>query len=139
MTDEDLVAKKLAFIETCLHELHSVIRPEEVLQDLKSRRFAEHTLQLAIQASLDAASHIVSDSRLGEPRTNKELFDFLATGGWITKDLAQALRRMAGFRNIIVHGYLDVDPQILEDVIRNHTGDLVAFVSAIRARMVPGA
>ena len=44
------------------------------------------------------ASHIVSDDRLGEPLTNRELFDLLARGGVVGADLASRLRDMAGFR-----------------------------------------
>lgn len=52
MTDAELVAKKLALIETCIE-------------------------QLAIQAALDAASHVVSDERLGEPDSNRDLIAIL--------------------------------------------------------------
>jgi uncharacterized protein YutE (UPF0331/DUF86 family) len=77
VTDPDLVLKKLAVIETCVRELRQLARPASLFDDIKERRFVEHTLQLAIQAALDVASHIVSDDRLGEPRTNRELFTLL--------------------------------------------------------------
>jgi uncharacterized protein YutE (UPF0331/DUF86 family) len=70
MTDADLVVKKLAFIETCLRELRDLAKPERIERDLREERFVAHTLQLAIQAALDVASHIVSDERLGEPENN---------------------------------------------------------------------
>ena len=70
MTDADLVVKKLAFIETCLRELRDLAKPERIERDLREERFVAHTLQLAIQAALDVASHIVSDERLGEPGNN---------------------------------------------------------------------
>jgi uncharacterized protein YutE (UPF0331/DUF86 family) len=69
MTDEDLLAKKLAFVETCVAELRALARPEIIEVDVKERRFVEHTLQICLQAIQDVASHIVSDERLGEPRT----------------------------------------------------------------------
>ena len=81
MTDRDLVAKRLSFIETCLAELATLSRPDRLREDVRERRFVEHTLQIAIQASLDVASHIVSDERLGEPSTNRELFTILARRG----------------------------------------------------------
>ena len=77
MTDAGLVAKKLAFVETCVRELRTLARPELLETDVRERRFVEHTLQIALQACQDIASHIVSDERLGEPRTNQELFDLL--------------------------------------------------------------
>jgi uncharacterized protein YutE (UPF0331/DUF86 family) len=82
MTDADLIAKKLAFIETCIEQLRRLARPDQIATDVREERFVEHTLQLAIQAALDVASHIVSDDRLGEPRTNGELFDLLCGAGY---------------------------------------------------------
>ncbi len=109
MTDPALVAKKLALVETCLSELRRLARPEALTIDVREQRFVEHTLQIAIQAALDVASHIVSDRRLGEPRTNRELFDLLQQDGWLDEGLAGTLRNMAGFRNVLVYGYDDVD------------------------------
>jgi uncharacterized protein YutE (UPF0331/DUF86 family) len=135
VTDLELIAKKLAFIETCLRELRSLARPELVTTDVRERRFVEHTLQIAIQAALDVASHVVSDERLGEPLTNRELFELLARAGWLSSAQAEPLRRMVGFRNVLVHGYTAVDPAILRDVVEHRLGDLEAFVLAMRARM----
>ena len=132
MTDPDLIAKKLALIETCVQELRSLARPEALRGDIRERRFVEHTLQIAVQATLDVASHIVSDERLGEPETNRELFDLLAKGDHLPKELAGNLRAMAGFRNVLVHGYQDVDLGVIDDILRNHLDDLLDFVSAVR-------
>ena len=93
MTDPELVDKKLARIETCVQELRTLARPAEIPRDKVQERFAEHTLQIAIQAVLDVASHIVSDQRLGEPRTNRELVDLLERNAWLGADLAGAIRR----------------------------------------------
>jgi len=80
----------------------------------KEQRFVAHTLQTAIQAALDVASHVVAARRLGEPETNRVLFDLLAEDGWIAPRLTASLRAMAGFRNILVHGYQTVDTTILK-------------------------
>ena len=135
MTDSDLVAKKLARIETCVAELRSLVRPEEVARDVVRLRFVEHTLQIAIQAALDVASHIVSDERLGEPETNAQLFTLLARAGWLAADRVDVLVKMTGFRNVLVHGYDEVDVAIVEDVLRNRLGDLLDFVARIRSRL----
>ncbi len=116
MADPELIAKKLGEIETCVRELRTLAQPNRIRQDIRERRFVEHTLQLAIQAALDVASHIVSDERLGEPRTNRELFDLLERGGWVAPNLAKTLRNMLGFRNVLVHGFDAVDLAVVEDV-----------------------
>jgi uncharacterized protein YutE (UPF0331/DUF86 family) len=132
MTDPELVAKKLALIETCVEQLRSLAHPDAIRRDVREERFVEHTLQIAIQAAMDVASHIVSDDRLGEPETSRELIDLLVKAGRLPESLGSTLRDMVGFRNVIVHGYQDVDLGVVEDVLRNHLDDLLAFVAAIR-------
>ncbi len=65
VTDLQLVAKKLALIETCVGELRTLVRLEVVRDDVRELRFAAYTLHIAIQAALDVAAHIVADNRLG--------------------------------------------------------------------------
>ncbi len=132
MIDRDLVAKKLAFIETCVRELRELSLTAALRTDVKEERFVEHTLQIAIQAALDVASHVVSDERLGEPRTSRDLFSILGRAGRLSADLATRLGSMAGFRNVLVHGYGDVDLGVVEDVVENRLEDLLAFVDVIR-------
>ena len=77
----------------------------------------------------------MSDDRLGEPETGRDVFRFLARAGAFQPDLAARLERMAGFRNVVVHVYQDVDVGIVRDVVLNRLGDLLEFVAAIRARL----
>lgn len=135
MTDRALLAKKLSRIESCVTDLRSLARPAEIHNDVREERFVEHTLQLAIQSALDAASHIVSDERLGEPDTYRDLFQILQRHGWIPADLAVRLRAMAGFRNILVHGYESLDLDIVEQIVTHDLDDLLAFVDAVRKKL----
>jgi uncharacterized protein YutE (UPF0331/DUF86 family) len=135
VTDPDLIAKKLALVETCVRELRELSRPSLIPSDKVQQRFAEHTLQIAIQAILDVASHIVSDERLGEPRANRELVDLLERHRWLTPDLAATMRRMVGFRNVLVHGYEIVDVAVVQEIVEHRLGDLLQFAQAIRARL----
>jgi uncharacterized protein YutE (UPF0331/DUF86 family) len=135
VTDPELVAKKLAFIESCVRDLRTLARPERICDDLREERFVEHTLQLAIQAALDVGSHLVSDERLGEPETSRDIFRLLGRAGVVAPALAERLERMAGFRNVVVHLYQEVDLDIVRDVVENHLGDLLEFAEAIRRRL----
>jgi len=136
MTDVELVAKKLAYIETCVRELKDLARPELIATDVREERFVVHTLQIAIQAALDVASHIVSDDRLGEPENNRQLFELLVGNGWVPNTLADRLRAMAGFRNVLVHGYQSVDKALVREVVEHRLDDLLAYVEAIRSRLI---
>lgn len=96
-----------------MRELHALCQPERIPVDVREERFAAHTLQIAIQAAQDIASHIVSEGRLGEPETNRELFDLLRRNGWLDPELSVAIQRMVGFRDLVVHGYQHLNPAIL--------------------------
>jgi uncharacterized protein YutE (UPF0331/DUF86 family) len=135
MTDEDLLAKRLAFIEACLRELRELGRAELIAVDVKERRFVEHTLQVCIQAALDVAWHIASDERLGEPVAHVALFDLLVPAGWLSVETALFLRLAVGFRNVLVHGYAVVDPLVVREVLERRLGDIQQFVTEIRARL----
>lgn len=134
MTDVALVLKKLARIEQCVAEL-KLVDLDRISEDVVVQRFVEHTLQVAAQSAIDAASHIVSDEHLGEPRTNAELFSLLSRHGWISTELATRLARMAGFRNLLVHAYDDVDLSIVEEVARVHVADLLDLAVVLRAAL----
>jgi len=136
MTDRELLDKKLAFIETCVSELRRLARPEMIESDVREERFVAHTLQLAIQAALDAASHIVSDLRLGEPETNRQLFELLRHELRLSADLSENLQKMAGFRNLLVHGYQTVDRRVLRRVVEDDLDDLLAYVGLVRSRFI---
>lgn len=135
MTDPELIEKKLAFVETCVAELRRLGRPELIATDVREERFVAHTLQLAIQAMLDVASHIVSDRRLGEPETNRQLFALLARESWIPQGQVPMLEKMVGFRNVLVHGYQAVNLQVLQDVVEHRLPDLLDYVEAVRERL----
>lgn len=135
MTDAELVGKKLAQIETYLAQLRREAKLEQIEDDVKEERFVTRTLQLAIQAALYIANHIVADDRLGEATSYGELFAFLAKGGWIQPDLAEKLRGMAGFRNLLVHGYGDVDLGRVREIVTGDLADLDDFVYQLRTQI----
>lgn len=122
-------------MEAWLAELRRLAQPELLDDDVKERRFVEHTIQIILQACQDIASHVVSAERLGEPRTNQELFNLLARARWIDDSLANAMRRAIGFRNILVHGYAIVEADVVRDALVHHLGDVDRYVDAIRSRL----
>jgi uncharacterized protein YutE (UPF0331/DUF86 family) len=135
VTDFGLVQKKLALVESYVADLRRLAQLDHIDTDVRERRFVEHTLQLAIQACLDAASHLVSIERLGEPKTNRALFGLLARAGWIDTPMSETMFRIVGFRNILVHGYASVDLDVVRDVVEHRLDDLLGFVEAVRRRL----
>lgn len=134
MSDRDLIAKKLRFIEEQLKDLRR-LRPETIPTDPMVAAFAERRLQVAIQAAMDVASRVVSDEVLGEPRRNRDMFELLGKHHWLPSDLVERLVQMVGFRNILVHGYQIVDPVRVQAIVTDNLGDLDQFIRSIRDRI----
>jgi uncharacterized protein YutE (UPF0331/DUF86 family) len=91
---------------------------------------AERHLQLAIQAAIDIALHLLAEESGEAPEDYGAAFERLGRRGTVDADLAGRLRLAAGLRNVLVHGYLDVDP----DRVWAHLDgldDLAAFARAV--------
>lgn len=131
MTDSRLVAKRLAFIETSVRKLREVPL-ERFDTDEYAQGYVLYTLQMAIQAAIDVALHIISDERAGEPKSYGDTFTLLAQRGMIPGELAAQLKRMAGMRNIIAHAYADIELPEVRHAVENRLGDLLTFVAHIR-------
>ena len=97
----------------------------EDLQDIVSRN-----LELAIQTCIDIAMHLCGACDV-VPASSGEAFTALADTKLITRPLAQRLRRAVGFRNVLVHQYVEVDWKIVQRIIERDTANLAAFGKAV--------
>ena len=90
----------------------------------------KYTFQTAIEACIDAAQHVIADRGLGVPASNRAAFLVLADAGLLDHELAVVMSGAVGFRNVLVHGYAEVDDVRVVD----HLGQLDAlrrFVAAM--------
>jgi uncharacterized protein YutE (UPF0331/DUF86 family) len=96
---------------------------EVFVQDPEHYGSAERFLQLCIEVVSDIGSHLIADLELGEVSWQRDIPDLLAKKGHIEPDLAEKWIRMIGFRNILVHNYLDIDRQTVYDTMQNNLSD----------------
>ncbi|MGH9896093.1 MAG: type VII toxin-antitoxin system HepT family RNase toxin [bacterium] len=69
---------------------------------------AERFLQLSIEALSDMASHLIAERNLGLVQQSRDLPRLLREHGYIDQALEGRWIRMIGFRNVLVHDYLEV-------------------------------
>lgn len=112
-----------------LRELHGRGR-DAFLGDEAVQDRVERNAQLAAQTCTDVALHIVAASGRGSPETYAGALRALADLGIITPDLADRLAGAARLRNILVHGYLEVDHGRLYDEL-GWIEDAAAFAIAV--------
>lgn len=90
----------------------------------------KYLLVTSVEACLDVAQHLCAAQGWGPPRDNGDAMTLLGKHGVLTEPAAAKLRRAVGFRNVLVHGYAEVDDGIVGGRVHN-LGDLREFATAV--------
>ena len=97
---------------------------DEFIADPQRYGSVERFLHLAIEAINDMGNHVVAELDLGEVNWYSDIPALLARADYIDDSLQEKWIRMIGFRNTLVHEYIEIDRMIVHDVLRNSLGDL---------------
>jgi len=88
-------------------------------------------IERAVQACVDIAAIVISDSNYPYPSTMGEAFEILEKMKVIDGDLKIKLQNAVGFRNILVHDYTKVNWDIVWSIVTKNISDFKKFVKAI--------
>ncbi len=130
--DPTVVRRHLVTIRQSVEVLrdHAGREVAALRENAEERWTVERGLHLCAQNALDISTHIA----VGMGRDVADYasaVDVLADIGVLPRPFAADFRGMAGFRNIIVHGYLDVDIEVLHQVLNERLNDFVEFSKLI--------
>jgi uncharacterized protein YutE (UPF0331/DUF86 family) len=131
LVDPERVRDRLGRLSRMLSVLEAVrgAGKEAYLDDLDMRLKSERALQLAVQICIDIGAHLIAELGLDQPDDYRGVFEVLKRADLIDADLADSLGEAAGQRNLLVHGYADIeDTQIWASLAR--LDDLRAFAAA---------
>jgi uncharacterized protein YutE (UPF0331/DUF86 family) len=132
MIDKDVVFEKVNRIQNCLQRIYTTVDKDlNLVEDYDVQDIVTLNLQRAVQLLIDLAAHIVRSNSLGMPQSLKENFQILYQNRMIDKALKEKMERMVGFRNVAVHDYEAINPEILKSIIKNHLKDIEEFYSTI--------
>lgn len=132
MVHNEVVLNKVSTIERCVKRIEEVYANNSLnLKDYTKQDSIILNIQRACEASIDLAMHVVSEKRLGLPRTSREAFKLLQEADIMDNRLAKILMNMVGFRNIAVHDYQTIELDILQAIITQHLGDFSTFTKLI--------
>jgi len=133
LVDKLLISRKIAELDTYLKQIkeYEKISPSEYKREWKTQRVVERTLHMMIELCIDIANHIISDKNLRTPTSYADTFSVLMEEGIINKSLSMRLEKMAKFRNIIVHQYETIEPEIVVSILRKNLKDFEHYKKAI--------
>jgi uncharacterized protein YutE (UPF0331/DUF86 family) len=125
MVDAERVIRLLDGIRQDVERLRSVSPSGAEALDAIKYRFIT-----AIEGAARVAHHLAVSEGWTTPESNADAFAVLGNRGVITPELATQLGRAAGFRNVLVHRYTEVDDeQVLANLDR--LADLDDFVEEV--------
>ncbi|HFD40586.1 MAG TPA: DUF86 domain-containing protein [Anaerolineae bacterium] len=135
MIDVETILERLDALQEYVDKLRPMqsLTPED-MQD--ENRYVEYWavqrgLELATQCVLDISSHLVAGLRLGHPQEYRQAILLLGQHKVLPSEFAEHLSQIAGFRNIIVHDYLDIDPILVHRAVTIGLDDLETFAEQI--------
>jgi uncharacterized protein YutE (UPF0331/DUF86 family) len=105
----------------------------EFLADFRNTESAKYLLILATESAIGICNHFAARIGGRAPQNYADCFSVLAEIGVVNAELAQRLKRMARFRNLLVHLYWQVENERIHTIIRQDLVDLDAYQSEISA------
>jgi uncharacterized protein YutE (UPF0331/DUF86 family) len=111
VVDERRLARLLQDVTDELAYLHA--RAAEDRADLRAdeQRLSglKYRFVTAIEGIVNAAHHVCASEGWGPPTDNADVVRRLGRHGVLAPDLADRVGRAVGFRNLLVHRYVEVD------------------------------
>ncbi|NOZ07057.1 MAG: DUF86 domain-containing protein [Chloroflexi bacterium] len=104
---------------------------EDLVTDLLKQGAARYYFQVAVEACLDVAHHVIARQQWRKPETYADAFAVLAEQGVVDKDFLPTLARMARFRNRLVHLYWEVDPNTIYQILQENLADFDRFKTLV--------
>ncbi len=134
--DAAVVRRHLAALDRALRHLrrHSGGTLEVLLAGQDQLWSVERGLQIAAQNAIDIATHLVAASG-GDAPDYASAIDELARMKVLPPEFAMRFRAVAGFRNLLVHAYLEIDYRQLHRFLNERLGDFTEFAGHIERHL----
>jgi len=127
--------KKIKDYLSFLKEIREESSLEEFKKDPRLYGSAERFLHLCIEALLDTGNHIIADEDLGQVSFYKDVPKILYENSYISENAKDTLTKMIGFRNILVHDYLELDHDIVFSVLKEDLEDIEEILKEIISKL----
>lgn len=104
---------------------------EEIEEDAYLQDIIERNLEVAAQSCIDIANKIISLEGFRKPADYYQAIERLGEHDILPRDFANDLAPIAGFRNLLVHQYLEIDHEQVHQYMQK-LDQLYKFMDYIR-------
>jgi uncharacterized protein YutE (UPF0331/DUF86 family) len=129
----DRIRQIMGEINAALHKLdrYSEISEKEFLSSSEKIDSAKYNLIVAIEGAIDICNSVVARAGGRAPRDHADCFAILGELGLLPGQYIDRLKRMAKFRNLLVHLYWKVDDRKVYSILREDVPDIKEYLSII--------
>jgi len=92
---------------------------------------AKYNLIVAIEGAMDICNSIVARAGGRAPKDHADCFEVLRELNLLEADFVERLKRMARFRNLLVHLYWKVDDKKIFQILRQDIQDIKDYLKII--------
>lgn len=133
--DARIVNQRILRIRLMLQSIRDLplTHKEEFLSERHLPAAAESYLRRALEALFDLSRHILAKRFSCVASEYKDIADKLHRFGVLDGDEAGLMRKMAGYRNRMVHLYHEISSEELFDICANHIGEIELVTDQILA------
>jgi len=104
----------------------------EFLANKEAVRSARYAFIVMIEATCNIANHLCARLLGNSPDSYAECFIFLGNNDLVSKNLSLKLSKMASFRNLLVHGYAEVDDHKMFDIMQTNLADVEQWLEELQ-------
>jgi len=128
-----IVTERVAWVRKMLHGIRGLPLStfEEFMDDPRTPAAAESHLRRALEALLDLGRHVLAKGFALAPTEYKEVAEELLRVGVLSERDSALLKKMAGYRNRLVHFYHEVSHKELYTLCTTHLSEVEHVSEAI--------
>ena len=136
VSDAQVVRRHLAALREALANLrrHSGSTPETLRANVDLRWTVERGLQLCAQNAIDIATHLTSVAGL-DASDYASAIDRLTETSVLPAAFGARFRQIAGFRNVLVHDYIEIDLDVVSRVLGERLDEFEEFARLVERHL----
>ncbi len=129
----DLLGRRARDIRGAVAALRglSPLPKDQFLADQTVVDAAKYRLVVAAEAAISICTHLAARLARTSPSSYAQCFEILETEGILSAELTQRMGNFARFRDLLVHGYAEIDDSRVWDILQSELGDLDAYLSEV--------
>ncbi len=126
MVRPEVIRRRLQKLDGYLEILRELQRYscEAFLADPERYGSTERFLQLAIETLIDMGNHVIAQSAMGSVDSYRDIPALFAQHGYIDQATMEKWIKMIGFRNVLVHEYVELDRETVYRVLQHDLEDI---------------